>query len=758
MNETNVNNSHFNQKESPSTRWKSVFFYILLFCIAFLPRLIHLLSIANNPFFHFPIIDGQTYDDWALSIAKGHWIGNQVFWQAPLYPYFLGIIYSILGHDLFLTRLIQMALGSINCLLLFKIAKSVFNSKVGWIVFLISAFYGPFLFFDAELLNPALIIFLNLLLILVLFSFLNSPNKTKLFLAGIILGLSSITHGLVIVFLPFVIYWIITILLRNKWSTRKIVNYSLSLVIGFLLVISVTTIRNLLVGKDLVWISSNSGINFYIGNNPDYDKTVSIRPGIEWEELIQRPMQHGFMKPSERSSFFWREAFSYITSQPFSYLNLLLKKFLLILDGYEIKRNQDMYLFRDYSFVLRFLLFKWVVYFPFGVLLPLSLTGMIIFWRDRSKSDPKDSKPTLILYFILSQVLALLFFFICDRYRIPLVPFIIIFAGFGLYRLYEMLKSKAFKNLLVFLSIFLVVLFISNIRPHKLTAKDQAEEHYNSGMVYGRQGKFDLAMDEYNQVLTFQPDHLMAHFNTALLYQRQSQMKEAEEKYQEVLKLLPQAALVYNNLGLIYEGKGDRAKAEEYYAEASRFHPLLPDPLYNLGSLFATEGKYPQAMEKYDSCLKVDPGYYKAYNGIGDLYYKSGEINQAISYFQKALLVQPDYEVSHNNLGTAYIRMGLREKALKEFEEAIRINPLYGSAHMNLGNFYLEQNQTQKAMAEYEQAVKLLPDNSRVHYHLAVAYVMSGLNDDALTELNKALSIDSSFVQAKELLERIKKQ
>ena len=744
------------KEESSLAKRNSFYFYILLFVIAFIPRLVYLLTIKDNPFFHFPIIDGQTYDDWALNIAQGHWIGNQVFWQAPLYPYFLGIIYSILGHDLFLARLIQILLGSVNCLLIFKIAKSVFNSKVGWIVFLIAAFYGPFLFFDAELLNPVLIIFLNLSLILVLFSFLNSPNKTKLFLAGIILGLSSITHGLVIVFLPFAIFWIVTVLLRNKWSTRKIVNYSLSLVIGFLLVISVTTIRNLLVGKELVWISSNSGINFYIGNNPDYERTISIRPGIEWEELIQRPMQQGFMKPSERSSFFWREAFSYIIHQPFSYLNLLLKKFLLILDGYEIKRNQDMYLFRDYSFVLRFLLFKWVIYFPFGVLLPLSLTGMIIFWRDRSKSDPKDSKPTLILYFIFSQVLALLFFFICDRYRIPLIPFLIIFAGFGLYRLYEMLKSKAYKSLFVFLSIFLVFLFISNIRRHAPTAKDQAEEHYNLGMVYGRQGKFDLAIEEYNQAITFQPDHLMAHFNTALLYQKENRMEEAEDEYQLVIKILPQAALAYNNLGLIYEGKGDRVKAEELYTEASRFHPLLPDPLYNLGNLYAKEGKYPQAMEKYDSCLKVDPTNYKAYNDRGDLYYKSGEIDRAISYFQKALAIQPDYEMAHNNLGTAYIRMGLREKALKEFEEAIRINPLYGSAHMNLGNFYLEQNQTQKAITEYEQAVKLVPDNSRVHYHLAVAYMMAGWQDDAMTELTKALSIDSSFVQAKELLERIK--
>jgi tetratricopeptide (TPR) repeat protein len=746
------------EKDSSSARLKSFYFHILLFSIAFIPRLIYLLTIKDNPFFNLPIIDCQTYDELAQNIAKGNWIGDKAFWQAPLYPYFLGMVYSIFGHDLFLARFIQILLGSVNCLLLFRIVKSVFSSKIAWIVFLIASFYGPFLFFDAELLNPVLIIFLNLCLVLTLFSFLSSPNKTKLFLAGIILGLSSITHGLVIVFLPFALLWIVTLLLKNKWATGKILHYSIFLVFGFLLVISTTAIRNWLVGKDLVWISSNSGINFFIGNNPDYEKTVSIRPGIEWEELIARPIQHGFQTPSKRSSFFWREAFSYVTGQPFSYLNLLLKKFLLILNGYEIKRNQDMYLFRDYSFVLRLLLWKWLIYFPFGVLLPLSLTGIIIFWWDRSKSKTKGPKPLLILYFILSQILALLFFFICDRYRIPLVPFLIIFAGFGLYRLYEMVKTKASKNLLIFLSIFFVFLFISNVRRHKPTVKDQAEEHYNLGMVYGREQKFDQAIREYNQALAFQPDHLMAHFNIAFLYQQENKIEEAEEKYQEVIKLLPQAALAYNNLGLIYEQKGDQLKAEELYAQASRFHPLLPDPLYNLGNIYAKEGKYPQAMEKFDSCLKVDPTYYKAYNGMGDLYYRSGETDRAIAFFQKAIKIQPDYEVAHNNLGTAYIKKGLRQKAFSEFEEAIKINPHYGPAYVNIGNYYLEQEQVQKAIAEYQHALNLTPNDSRVHYHLAVAYLMSGSKENAMAELNQALSCDSSFVQAKELLERIQKQ
>ncbi|MGB8656677.1 MAG: tetratricopeptide repeat protein [Candidatus Zixiibacteriota bacterium] len=757
MKKTDEKKSIPHPNDAPSLQTKSVLFFAVLFLVAFIPRLVHLLSIANNPFFHFPIIDAQTYDDWAQAIAKGHWIGDKVFWQAPLYPYFLAIIYRIFGHDLFLARLIQLLLGSVNCLLLYKVARAVFNSKVALIVFLIASFYGPFIFFEAELLNPVLVIFLSLSLILVLLSFDRQPKTIKLLAAGVILGLSSITHGLTLIFLPFAILWTVVVLWKKQVATRKIVNYSLCLLIGFLLVIFSTTIRNWLVGKELVLVSSNTGINFYVGNNPDYDRTTSIRPGIEWEELIQGPMREGMMKSSERSAFFWKQALSYMTGQPISYLRLLFKKFLLILDGYEIKRNQDMYMFRSFSPVLSVLLWKGLIYFPFGILLPLSLIGMIIFWRDRHNSKSKALEPILILYFILSQVIALLLFFVCDRYRLPLVPFLIAFAGYALYRLYEILKTKKSKDIVALLALFLIFALVSNISRHEPTAKDQAEEHYNLGTVYGRQQKADQAVEEYEKALSYQPDHLMTHFNLAFLYQQHQKTQEAIDEYQQVIKLFPDAALAYNNLGQIYEQKGDRQTAEQLYLKASELHPLLPDPLYNLGNVYSTEGKYAESKDRFEACIKVDPAYYKAYNGLGDYYYRTGETDQAIEFFHKALRIRPDYEVAHSNLGTAYIQKGDRQAAFSEFSRASQINPNYGPAHLNLGNYYLEQRDLQKAIGEYERAKELLPRDPRVHYHLAVAYVMSGFQEDAIAELNTALSFDSSFVQAKELLERIKK-
>lgn len=755
MKKPKANNSSDAKHSLERTKQKTILLYAVLFAIAFVPRLLHVLLIADNPFFNFPIIDAQTNDSLAQNIAQGRWLENKPFWQAPLYPYFLGLIYSVFGRDLFLVRIIQILLGSVNCLLLHHITRTVFNARIALVSFLVAAFYAPFIFFDAELLNPVLVIFFNLLVVSILLSFHRGPRVVRLFWAGLILGLSSVTHGLAVTFLPLALLWIIILIRRSRLPAPNTLRSCLSLLAGFLLVISVTTVRNLVVGKDLVFVSSNAGINFFIGNNPDYDRTTSIRPGVEWEELIQRPIQEGFEKPSERSRYFWKQAFSYMAGQPFSYFKLLAKKLYLTLDGYEIKRNQDLYAFRGLSLPLKLLLWKWLIYFPFGLSLPLSIVGIVVFFRERRSSGAKDLRPILILYFLLSQAVALLFFFISARYRLPLVPFLIILAVLGFYGLYERFKISRTKEVLLLLAIFLVFLVVSNISRHEVTDRDLAEEHYNLGMIYGRQEKFNQAIQEYEMAVRLQPDHVMAHFKIALAYHSQDMLQKAEEKYLQVIEIFPRSALAYNNLGMIYENRGDLLKAEEFYIKASDAHPLLPDPHYNLGNLFAMQGSFEFAKQSFIDCLAADPSYYKAYNGLGELHFSRGELDEAMGYFKKGIKLQPGYAVLHNNLGAAYAQKGQRQMAFLEFEAAIKLDPDYGSAHLNLGNWYLEEGNTQKAIPAYERAAELIPDDPRVHYYLAIAYGTSGRESDALTELRRALSADSTFAPARELLQKV---
>src|SRR4051812_15199714 len=71
-----------------------------IFALALLIRLVHVWQLRASPFFDVLMGDARGYDEWARRIAGGEWIGRDVFYQAPLYPYFLAVIYKVFGHDL----------------------------------------------------------------------------------------------------------------------------------------------------------------------------------------------------------------------------------------------------------------------------------------------------------------------------------------------------------------------------------------------------------------------------------------------------------------------------------------------------------------------------------------------------------------------------------------------------------------------------------------------------------------------------------
>ena len=86
-----------------------------LFLLALVVRLVYLEHSQDNPFFSAPVVDAHSYVAQERQLVEVSWVGDKPFWQPPLYPYFLALIYAFSG-DLFWTpRLIQFLLG--GCLL-----------------------------------------------------------------------------------------------------------------------------------------------------------------------------------------------------------------------------------------------------------------------------------------------------------------------------------------------------------------------------------------------------------------------------------------------------------------------------------------------------------------------------------------------------------------------------------------------------------------------------------------------------------------
>src|SRR3954454_7885108 len=102
-----------------------------ILALALALRLAHWWAGRRQPFFAWLAMDSQEYDRWAQEIAAGDWLGSQVFFQAPLYPYLLAILYRLLGRSLDAVYLAQIGLAVAGCWALYRAGREMAGETAG---------------------------------------------------------------------------------------------------------------------------------------------------------------------------------------------------------------------------------------------------------------------------------------------------------------------------------------------------------------------------------------------------------------------------------------------------------------------------------------------------------------------------------------------------------------------------------------------------------------------------------------------------
>src|SRR5262249_45999283 len=226
--------------------------------------------------------------------------------------------------------------------------------------------------------------------------------------AGLLNGLTTVVIAPALILVP------VLAIAARRWAVWFL--------LGVAVAVAPATLRNWVQGGEVVLISSNGGINLYLGNNPRYDATVGMSPGRDWQALLRAPRLHGVAGAGAASRFFEARVVGYARRDPAGFVALQARKLGLLAHGTEIPRNQEIYPARAWSPVLGALLWKVPgLAFPFGLLLPVAVVGLGVAWR---------RAPVLAVSTILIG-LSVVAFFVTARYRAPLIPLLALFAAAG---------------------------------------------------------------------------------------------------------------------------------------------------------------------------------------------------------------------------------------------------------------------------------------------------------------------------------------
>jgi tetratricopeptide (TPR) repeat protein len=735
--------------------WETAKLPLLLIAIAFLPRLLVLLQLSDSPIFLQPVIDADTYHQRAREIAAGDLSGYRAFWQAPLYPYFLGLIYWLFGAKIVIAKLIQIVIGAVSCYLVFHLADRIFGRPVAWIAFGVATLFGPFIFFETQLLAPVLLNFLTLMILILLINYLHSPKLYLLLIAGMLLGLAQIGHGLILTFLPVALAWAYWWQRRRNRPAATAFRAPLVLLVGYLPFIVLTAAHNYAEDGDFVPVSANFGANFYLGNHPNYDSTIAIRPGLEWDEFIQQATIAGHTSPAEQSAYFSGKAMDFIVSDPASFIGLLGKKLYLLTAGEEIKRNLDIYHFRGYSLILKLLIWERGLAFPTGLILPAALGWLLLFAIGRAADSTRADKWLLIL-FLLSQAVAILLFFVSSRYRLIMMPVTIIFAAAFCWRIVESIRTSHWRLLGVSLTAFLIFLVFCNLPRLEPGPHEEAENKFYEGLALAKAGKSQQAVAKLRDAVALQPNYAMAEYNLALNLMSNNKRNEALNLIENMVRKNRDSFMAHLVAGKGYQDWGMDQRAESLFVAAAQLNPHSTEAFVNLGHIYRERGDTAQALAYLRQAIEREPMAYKAYNQIGAVYMERGLFAQAAVNFKKAYELNGSYVSAINNLATLVGRQSRLDEAAAYLERAYKLDPNDVTVVLNLGALRLRQRDPAAALEFFDQAVELAPSMPQVHHYRGVALSSLRRTGEAIDAFEQALRLNPGFTPAREELRKLR--
>ena len=218
--------------------------------------------------------DAGHYEFLGRSLAAGAGFANlngatTTFWP-PGYPLFLAAVYKLPGDlfggpDVMVALLLNALLGTATIMLVYGIGRRAFGQPEAVFAALLTALFPSLIFLSGVTLSETLFTFLALLGVWLVIEAEYRSNRLLLVPAGIVVGLAALTRGqallLPLVLLPF--WW------RTLRDWRPVLIRAVT--VGALTVIAILpwTVRNYVESNSFVLISTNAGVDFYIGHSDE---------------------------------------------------------------------------------------------------------------------------------------------------------------------------------------------------------------------------------------------------------------------------------------------------------------------------------------------------------------------------------------------------------------------------------------------------------------------------------------------------------
>ncbi len=356
------------------------------------------------------MMDSSRYRRVALNIIAGRGFAEWRFPSAfspPLYPYFMAAVIRLFGESAIPVKVIQVLFSTLTCYFVYRIGKELFNRRIGLIAALGTALNPEIIVLAGSLYTETLYIFISCLVFAVLAVAVRHPEKKRIWLyTGILMALAILTRHILILFPVYLLMFAAVFP-----SLRHLVKPTASAAMICYLLLVPWTVRNYVVFDHFVPVASGAGGGLWHGSYLSHDGRFQYGKS---RDVIARETR-GLESPVDKDRALLGKSLKTIAHEPFQFAGMTARKFIRFFtqvyedvpQGHERRSNW------------RVQLALMLAYYPLLVGCILGIAFSAGRWRN-----------LYILYgVIVYSGLVYSVTLVTPRYRIPLLPFLILFTS-----------------------------------------------------------------------------------------------------------------------------------------------------------------------------------------------------------------------------------------------------------------------------------------------------------------------------------------
>jgi len=751
--------------------WEWIILVAILLAGAAL-RAFYLSELVHEPDFAIPSLDPLFHDYWARALVSGDWtppgscmadpkIPYTAYGRSPVYPWFLASVYRIFGPNYLAARVAQMAVGLASCVLLWLFARKMFGRCAALLAAAFMAWYWGFVFFEGELEAPVLEVFFILLFMHAVWAWAAKPNLPRAFLMGLLFGVFILLRGNALLLAPLLLGWMAWVMVRRRPATwksparalRRFVFAACVASAGMALAIAPVTIRNYLVSGEFVLITYNGGVNLYMGNNPLTDCAMPLIPELmeltgkrtwtcfDYPDIVQgiaKKLGKKSITYGEANQYFKQKAWDYIMANPGTTLRRMFRKALLFWGPMEITSNKVTHYAKLNSRVLKFI--------PgFPLVLSLSMLGIILLFaesRRLKRGENAGSETTtgdialrnevaaFVIVFVLAYSATFLPFIVSGRFRVPLIPFLLVFGGYAVARVIGMVRLRQLRHA-AFALAAAALLYVGCRVPYTPYQPELDYWYLMRGVAYYVKDDLPHASECFEKAINVHGEFtgVTPYLFLADIRGRQNKMDDMVSFFRSGLRTDPESTL-----------KALDALMAGYMANAAKGAPLWTLPL-DLGQDIERLGKTDLAITYYSAILAKTPAEPEALKRLAPLLMAQGKATEAARRYVDA--------------GTALAGQRQTDQAPALYEEALRIDPNCRDAAFNLGVMDIYQGKFEEARKHLTRALEIDPADTKAALQLGTALQRLGRAAETEACYRKALEITPGDVELRQALDRL---